>query len=128
MRKMGTSLNSSALKSDLAVIPKHHQTHPRFKALHFQTTYMNSKRKHSKHRNMYGKMYPDNNNYLHLNSLWSIWYGVLLTLFQGYLAIHGASRFLGNYFNKYKHIFMYGNNYINSTTLEQMTKKVLDVF
>ncbi|EDW95834.2 uncharacterized protein Dyak_GE25500, partial [Drosophila yakuba] len=30
-----------------------------------------------------------------LNSLWSIWYGVLLTLFQGYLAMHGAYRFLG---------------------------------
>uniref|UniRef100_A0A1A9VPF8 Uncharacterized protein n=1 Tax=Glossina austeni TaxID=7395 RepID=A0A1A9VPF8_GLOAU len=40
-------------------------------------------------------MYPDHNNYLHLNSLWSIWYGVLLTLFQGYLAVHGAYRFLG---------------------------------
>ncbi|XP_037924160.1 protein tincar isoform X3 [Hermetia illucens] len=34
-------------------------------------------------------------SHLHLNSLWSIWYGILVTLFQGYLAVHGAYRFLG---------------------------------
>lgn len=32
---------------------------------------------------------------LHLNSLWSIWYGILATYLQGYLALHGAYRFLG---------------------------------
>lgn len=31
---------------------------------------------------------------LHLNTLWSIWYGVLVTLFQGYLVVQGAHRFL----------------------------------
>lgn len=30
-----------------------------------------------------------------MNTLWSIWYGVLFTLLQGYLAIQGAHRFLG---------------------------------
>lgn len=31
---------------------------------------------------------------LHLNTLWSIWYGILVTLFQGYLVVQGAHRFL----------------------------------
>ena len=31
----------------------------------------------------------------HLNSLWSIWYGILFTYFQGYLILNGAYRFLG---------------------------------
>ncbi|GAB0090157.1 protein tincar-like [Sergentomyia squamirostris] len=30
----------------------------------------------------------------HFNSLWSIWYGILMTLLTGYLAIEGAHRFL----------------------------------
>lgn len=33
----------------------------------------------------------------HLNSLWSIWYGILATYLQGYLALHGAYRFLGEF-------------------------------
>lgn len=31
---------------------------------------------------------------LHLNTLWSVWYGILVTLFQGYLVVQGAHRFL----------------------------------
>uniref|UniRef100_A0A1B0AVL3 Uncharacterized protein n=1 Tax=Glossina palpalis gambiensis TaxID=67801 RepID=A0A1B0AVL3_9MUSC len=73
---------------------QHHQNFPI--TAHLPAKLMNSKRKHAKYNNMYpSHMYPDHNNYLHLNSLWSIWYGVLLTLFQGYLAVHGAYRFLG---------------------------------
>ncbi|XP_013099153.2 protein tincar [Stomoxys calcitrans] len=72
-----------------------HPSHTNFPSSHLPAKYMNSKRKHAKYNNMYSNMYPDHNNYLHLNSLWSIWYGVLLTLFQGYLAVHGAYRFLG---------------------------------
>ncbi|XP_075144961.1 transmembrane protein tincar [Haematobia irritans] len=72
-----------------------HPSHSNFPPSHLPGKYMNSKRKHAKYNNMYSNMYPDHNNYLHLNSLWSIWYGVLLTLFQGYLAVHGAYRFLG---------------------------------
>lgn len=33
----------------------------------------------------------------HLNSLWSIWYGILATYLQGYLVLHGAYRFLGEF-------------------------------
>ncbi|XP_053969445.1 protein tincar [Anastrepha ludens] len=65
---------------------------------HFPQKYMNSKRKHANNYHnmlMHPGAHLDHNNYLHLNSLWSIWYGVLLTLFQGYLAVHGAYRFLG---------------------------------
>ncbi|XP_067614575.1 protein tincar [Eurosta solidaginis] len=66
---------------------------------HFPQKYMNSKRKHANNNYhnilMHSGGHLDHNNYLHLNSLWSIWYGVLLTLFQGYLAVHGAYRFLG---------------------------------
>lgn len=34
---------------------------------------------------------------LHLNTLWSIWYGILVTLFQGYLVVQGAHRFLSEW-------------------------------
>lgn len=34
----------------------------------------------------------------HLNTLWSIWYGVLFTYLQGYLILDGAYRFLGKLF------------------------------
>ncbi|XP_055378155.1 protein tincar isoform X2 [Condylostylus longicornis] len=50
---------------------------------------------HQQHQQQQQYNSTHQNNYLHLNSLWSIWYGVLMTLFQGYLAIHGAYRFLG---------------------------------
>lgn len=61
-----------------------------------QAKYIKSKRHQSRYSNL---QHPghDSSSYLHLNSLWSIWYGVLLTLFQGYLAMHGAYRFLGKF-------------------------------
>lgn len=31
----------------------------------------------------------------HLNTLWSIWYGLLFTYLQGYLILNGTYRFLG---------------------------------
>lgn len=37
---------------------------------------------------------------LHLNTLWSIWYGVLVTLLQGYLVVQGAHRFLSEFIKK----------------------------
>ncbi|ALC46505.1 tinc [Drosophila busckii] len=59
-----------------------------------QAKYIKSKRHQSRYSNLQHSGH-DSSSYLHLNSLWSIWYGVLLTLFQGYLAMHGAYRFLG---------------------------------
>ncbi|XP_068152497.1 protein tincar isoform X1 [Drosophila tropicalis] len=59
-----------------------------------QAKYIKSKRHQSRYTNLQHSGH-DSSSYLHLNSLWSIWYGVLLTLFQGYLAMHGAYRFLG---------------------------------
>lgn len=32
---------------------------------------------------------------LHLNTLWSVWYGVLVTLLQAYLVLQGTHRYLG---------------------------------
>ncbi|XP_058055789.1 protein tincar [Anopheles bellator] len=32
---------------------------------------------------------------LHLNTLWSIWYGILVTLLQGYLIVQGTHRYVG---------------------------------
>ncbi|XP_049277661.1 protein tincar [Anopheles funestus] len=32
---------------------------------------------------------------LHLNTLWSIWYGILITLLQGYLIVQGTHRYIG---------------------------------
>ncbi|KAH8295420.1 hypothetical protein KR018_010976 [Drosophila ironensis] len=59
-----------------------------------QAKYIKSKRHQSRYTSLQNPGH-DSSSYLHLNSLWSIWYGVLLTLFQGYLAMHGAYRFLG---------------------------------
>ncbi|XP_043654100.1 protein tincar isoform X2 [Drosophila teissieri] len=59
-----------------------------------QAKYIKSKRHQSRYTSLQHSGH-DSGSYLHLNSLWSIWYGVLLTLFQGYLAMHGAYRFLG---------------------------------
>ncbi|XP_037944889.1 protein tincar [Teleopsis dalmanni] len=61
---------------------------------HYHLQHMNSRRKRGKQSNK-NFFEMDHNTFLHLNSLWSIWYGVLFTLFQGYLAVHGAYRFLG---------------------------------
>ncbi|XP_011211158.2 protein tincar [Bactrocera dorsalis] len=78
--------------------PQQHQQQQQQQQQRFPQKYMNSKRKHANNYHnmlMHPGAHLDHNNYLHLNSLWSIWYGVLLTLFQGYLAVHGAYRFLG---------------------------------
>jgi len=61
-----------------------------------QAKYIKSKRHQSRYTSLQHSGH-DSGSYLHLNSLWSIWYGVLLTLFQGYLAMHGAYRFLGKF-------------------------------
>lgn len=90
------SSNPSAVLNNSCGNSKQLKTH-HFESSHLPAKYMNSKRKHANYNSMYSQIYPDHNNYLHLNSLWSIWYGVLLTLFQGYLAVHGAYRFLGKY-------------------------------
>ncbi|XP_055853102.1 protein tincar [Episyrphus balteatus] len=90
MAKTCPSLNSSINNSVITTTSSN--------LSHHNAKYPNSKRKsakylqHQQQAPPYGK---DHKNYLHLNSLWSIWYGVLLTLFQGYLAVHGAYRFLG---------------------------------
>lgn len=34
-------------------------------------------------------------NRFHLNTLWSIWYGLVFTYLQGYLILNGTYRFLG---------------------------------
>lgn len=74
--------------------PNHHQQLPN------GGKYQNSKRKSNKkmikqQQYLQQQQTKEQKSYLHLNSLWSIWYGVLFTLFQGYLAVHGAYRFLG---------------------------------
>lgn len=32
---------------------------------------------------------------IHFNRLWSVWYGILVTLFQGYLITLGLHKFIG---------------------------------
>lgn len=34
-------------------------------------------------------------SHIHFNRLWSVWYGILVTLFQGYLVILGLQKYLG---------------------------------
>lgn len=36
---------------------------------------------------------------LHVNSLWSVWYGVLAVALQAYIATRCAKRFVGEYFD-----------------------------
>lgn len=38
------------------------------------------------------------NKRIHFNRLWSVWYGVLVTLLEGYLIIQGLHKYLGNFF------------------------------
>lgn len=33
----------------------------------------------------------------HLNNLWSVWYGLLLTALNSYIALHSAKRFFGKF-------------------------------
>lgn len=51
---------------------------------------------HQKSINNVNSHKKDNNHRpkIHFNTLWSVWYGILVTLFQGYLAIQGAHRYL----------------------------------
>lgn len=37
----------------------------------------------------------ENKSHIHFNRLWSVWYGVLVTLFQGYLIILGLQKYIG---------------------------------
>lgn len=34
-------------------------------------------------------------SHIHFNRLWSVWYGILVTIFQGYLIILGLQKYLG---------------------------------
>jgi hypothetical protein len=34
-------------------------------------------------------------SHIHFNRLWSVWYGILVTLFQGYLIVLGLQKYLG---------------------------------
>lgn len=36
-------------------------------------------------------------SHIHFNRLWSVWYGILVTLFQGYLIILGLQKFVGEF-------------------------------
>ena len=44
---------------------------------------------------------PTDNNrrksHIHFNRLWSVWYGILVTIFQGYLVILGLQKYLGEH-------------------------------
>lgn len=60
----------------------------------FSINFSNSNTKHQ-NRNNECKQHNKKRRKFHLNSLWSIWYGVLTTFLQGYLALHGAYRFVG---------------------------------
>jgi hypothetical protein len=34
-------------------------------------------------------------SHIHFNRLWSVWYGIIVTLFQGYLIVLGLQKYLG---------------------------------
>jgi hypothetical protein len=34
-------------------------------------------------------------SHIHMNTLWSVWYGILVTFFQGYLIILGLQKYIG---------------------------------
>jgi hypothetical protein len=36
-------------------------------------------------------------SHIHFNRLWSVWYGILVTIFQGYLVILGLQKYLGEF-------------------------------
>jgi hypothetical protein len=36
-------------------------------------------------------------SHIHMNTLWSVWYGILVTLFQGYLILLGLQKYTGKY-------------------------------
>lgn len=37
-------------------------------------------------------------SHIHFNRLWSVWYGILVTLFQGYLIVLGLQKYIGEFF------------------------------
>lgn len=39
--------------------------------------------------------HDESKTHIHFNRLWSVWYGVLVTLFQGYLIMLGLQKYLG---------------------------------
>lgn len=39
----------------------------------------------------------DKKSHIHFNRLWSVWYGILVTIFQGYLIILGLQKFVGEF-------------------------------
>lgn len=58
-----------------------------------------SKSNHQNSNNESMQQQKKHKHRFHLNSLWSIWYGILATYLQGYLVLHGAYRFLGEFRN-----------------------------
>jgi hypothetical protein len=36
-------------------------------------------------------------SHIHFNRLWSVWYGILVTIFQGYLIIAGFQKYIGKH-------------------------------
>lgn len=42
-------------------------------------------------------------SHIHFNRLWSVWYGILVTLFQGYLIILGLQKYLGMLSSTFMH-------------------------
>jgi len=36
-------------------------------------------------------------SHIHFNQLWSVWYGILLTIFQGYLIVQGLQKYIGKH-------------------------------
>lgn len=47
-------------------------------------------------------------SHIHFNRLWSVWYGVLVTILQGYLIVQGLHKYLGKSFLiYYQHFIMY---------------------
>lgn len=56
-----------------------------------------SKSNHQNSNNESMQQQKKHKHRFHLNSLWSIWYGILATYLQGYLVLHGAYRFLGEF-------------------------------
>lgn len=37
----------------------------------------------------------ESKSHIHFNRLWSVWYGILVTIFQGYLIILGLQKYIG---------------------------------
>jgi hypothetical protein len=46
---------------------------------------------------------------IHFNRLWSVWYGILVTLLQGYLIVQGLHKYLGKLFFSINLFFLVEN-------------------